>query len=53
MQEFLANLKKALKQNPNLIPEIPVKKEIMSEQELALLFEEDKSENNERSGEVG
>ena len=53
MEEFLENLKKAIKQNPDLVLEIPVKKEIMSEEELSLLFEEDKSENNERPSELG
>ena len=53
MEEFLENLKEALKENPDLILEIPVKREIMSEEELSLLFEEDKSKNNERPGELG
>jgi len=53
MEEFLENLKEAIKQNPDLVLEIPVKKEIMSEEELSLLFEEDKSENNERPSELG
>ncbi len=53
MEEFLENLKEALKENPDLILEIPVKREIMSEEEMSLLFEEDELENNERPGDLG
>lgn len=49
MEEFLENLKEALKENPDLILEIPVKMERVSEEELSSLFEELESENNEVS----
>jgi hypothetical protein len=47
MEEFLENLKQALNENPDLVLEIPVKMERMSEDELAELFEDDKSDNKE------
>ena len=47
MKEFLENLKEALKENPDLVLEIPVKMERMSEDELAELFEDDISDNKE------
>ena len=46
-QKFLENLKEALKENPDLVLEIPVKMERMSEDELAELFEDDISDNKE------
>lgn len=51
MEEFLENLKEALKENPDLILEIPVKVENVSEEELPLLFEEFDSENDELNDE--
>ena len=47
MEDFLENLKEALKENPDLVLEIPVKMERMSEDELAELFEDDISDNKE------
>ena len=49
MEEFLANLKEASKEDPDLILEIPVKMERVSEEELAELFDDDKSNSNELS----
>lgn len=49
MEELLENLKEALREDPDLMFEIPVTMERVSEEELAELFEDDKSDNNKAS----
>ena len=47
MDEFLENLKEALKENPNLVLDIPVKLDYLSYEELQKLFAEDQSAADE------
>ncbi len=47
MEEFLENLKEALKENPNLVLDIPIKVEYLSHEELQKLFAEDQSADDE------
>ena len=47
MDEFLENLKEALKENPNLVLDIPVKIEYLAHEELQKLFTEDESADDE------
>ena len=47
MDEFLENLKEALKENPNLVLDIPVKLDYLSYEELQKLFTEDQSAADE------
>ena len=52
MEELLENLKEALKENPDLVFEIPVKVETMSAEELNELFEKDKAENSDDTNDL-
>ncbi|CAM3181795.1 hypothetical protein KADA111694_08055 [Kaistella daneshvariae] len=49
MEEFLEQLRLAVKENPDLVLEIPVTREVMSSEELKLLLQEDEPADDEQN----